>query len=55
MTRRRYIESLGVRVCLRIATAFVLVFLYVPLIVIVLYAFNSARAQGWPIDEYSTK
>jgi putative spermidine/putrescine transport system permease protein len=34
---------------LRLGTAFALVFLYFPLAVIALYAFNSARVQKWPI------
>jgi putative spermidine/putrescine transport system permease protein len=32
-----------------------LVFLYVPLLVIVLYAFNSSVAQAWPIPGLSTR
>src|SRR4249919_270706 len=43
------------RTLLRIATGVVLVFLYVPLVVIGLYAFNAQRIQVWPIQEYSTK
>jgi len=33
---------------LRLGTAVTLVFLYVPLIVVALYAFNSTRVQKWP-------
>ena len=40
---------------LRIATAAGLAFLYVPIGVIILYAFNAQRVQAWPIQEYSTK
>ena len=43
------------RILLRIATGAVLVFLYVPLLTIGLYAFNAQRIQVWPIQEYSTK
>ena len=43
------------RILLRIATGVVLVFLYVPLVIIGLYAFNAQRIQVWPIQEYSTK
>ena len=32
-----------------------LVFLYVPLAIIVLYAFNDSVAQAWPIQEFTTK
>jgi putative spermidine/putrescine transport system permease protein len=43
------------RILLRIATGLTLVFLYVPIGIIVLYAFNAQRVQVWPIQEYSTK
>ena len=43
------------RILLRVATGATLVFLYVPLIVIALYAFNDSRIQAWPIQEFSTK
>ncbi len=35
---------------LRAATAVTLVFVYAPLVIIALYAFNSSRIQTWPID-----
>jgi putative spermidine/putrescine transport system permease protein len=37
------------RVLLRLATGAVLVFIYVPLLIIALYAFNERRTQQWPI------
>ena len=37
------------KLALRIATGFVLAFIYVPIAVIVLYAFNENRTQRWPI------
>jgi putative spermidine/putrescine transport system permease protein len=37
-----------------IATVAVLVFLYLPILTIVLYAFNADRGQGWPITEFTT-
>ena len=43
------------RVLLRVATGLTLGFLYLPLFVIGLYAFNAQRVQVWPIQEYSTK
>jgi putative spermidine/putrescine transport system permease protein len=49
------IEPRGVRVAARLATIGVLAFLYVPLFVIVLYAFNPVRAQSWPIAGLSTR
>jgi putative spermidine/putrescine transport system permease protein len=41
--------SPAVRALLRLATALTLAFIYVPLIVIALYAFNERRIQTWPI------
>ena len=40
---------------MRIACAGVLAFLYIPIIIIVLYAFNPVRAQSWPIAGITTK
>ena len=47
--------SAGTRTLLRIGTAVTLAFLYVPLIVIGLYAFNGQTVQRWPIQEWSLK
>jgi putative spermidine/putrescine transport system permease protein len=41
--------SRGIRTLLRIATAVTLAFIYLPLAVIALYAFNERRTQTWPI------
>ena len=40
----------GMRWVLRIGTGITLAFIYIPLIVIVIYAFNESRSQAWPID-----
>jgi putative spermidine/putrescine transport system permease protein len=40
---------------LRIGAGVTLAFIYAPLVVIVLYAFNENVTQGWPIDNFSTK
>ena len=48
-------ESLAARILLRLGAAATLVFLYIPLVVIGLYAFNANVTQGWPIQDYSTK
>jgi putative spermidine/putrescine transport system permease protein len=42
--------SNGTRWALRIGTLITLTFIYVPLVVIAIYAFNSSRSQSWPID-----
>ena len=41
-------ESRLARVLLRVASGGVVAFLYLPLLVIVLYAFNPSRIQAWP-------
>jgi putative spermidine/putrescine transport system permease protein len=38
-----------------LATIGILVFLYLPILTIVLYAFNADRAQTWPIEAFTTK
>ena len=43
------------RIGLRVATAVVLAFLYVPLIVILVLSFSSSRAFIWPPPGFSTK
>jgi putative spermidine/putrescine transport system permease protein len=40
---------------LRGGTALTLAFIYAPLVVIFLYAFNSSRIQSWPIDGLTLK
>jgi putative spermidine/putrescine transport system permease protein len=43
------VEPKGLRVALRIWVAVVLAFLFVPIVLIVLYAFNSSNIESWPI------
>jgi putative spermidine/putrescine transport system permease protein len=49
------VESLSTRILLRLGALATLAFLYVPLFVIGLYAFNEQVTQGWPIQDFSTK
>jgi putative spermidine/putrescine transport system permease protein len=42
------IESRAVRVALRTASALVLIFLYLPLVILAIYAFNPSRIMAWP-------
>jgi putative spermidine/putrescine transport system permease protein len=49
------VETRLTRYLLRGAVALTLGFIYVPLIVIGLYAFNESVTQGWPIESFSTK
>jgi putative spermidine/putrescine transport system permease protein len=48
-------ESRGTRVALRVWVGLVLAFLYVPIALICLYAFNKSNVQSWPIDGLTTK
>ena len=43
------------RVALRIWTALVLFFLWAPLVLIGIYAFNKSNVQSWPIPGFTTK
>jgi putative spermidine/putrescine transport system permease protein len=45
--------SNGTRWALRIGTAITLAFIYVPLVVIAVYAFNESRSQSWPIEGFT--
>jgi putative spermidine/putrescine transport system permease protein len=47
-------ESTGLRVALRIWVVLVLAFLFVPIALIVLYAFNRANIESWPISSFTT-
>jgi putative spermidine/putrescine transport system permease protein len=44
-----------VQVLIRLWVALVLVFLFVPIIIVLVYAFNSSNVQSWPIAGFSTK
>jgi putative spermidine/putrescine transport system permease protein len=48
-------ESRAVRWLLRLWVVGVLLFLFVPIAIIVLYAFNGSNIETWPITSYSTK
>jgi putative spermidine/putrescine transport system permease protein len=55
VSRARAIEPRSVQVGMAVVTGLVLLFLYVPLLVIMLYAFNPARSQAWPLSGLSTR
>jgi putative spermidine/putrescine transport system permease protein len=46
--------SRATRVCLGVWTFLVIAFLWFPLVVIGMYAFNASRIQTWPISDWST-
>jgi putative spermidine/putrescine transport system permease protein len=49
------VESRGTRIALGVWVALVLAFLYVPIAVICLYAFNKSNVQSWPLAGLTTK
>jgi len=48
------VESRATRILLRLATWFVLAFLYLPLVIVMVYAFNESRSQNWPPSGFTT-
>src|SRR5258708_9343087 len=48
-------ETRGTRIGLGVWVVLVLAFLYIPIVVICLYAFNSSNVQSWPIAGLTTK
>ncbi len=48
-------ETLGTRIALRIWTGLIVLFLFTPIAIIFVYAFNSSNVQSWPIAGFSTK
>ena len=48
-------ESWRTRLALRTWTAAVVLFLWVPLLLIMVYAFNESNVQSWPIPGFTTK
>ena len=46
-------ESSWLRAVLRVWVALVLAFLFIPIVLIVLYAFNSSNIESWPIAGFS--
>jgi len=48
-------ENRATRVVLGSWTAAILLFLFIPIAIICVYAFNPSNVQGWPLDGLSTK
>ena len=48
-------SGVAARMGLRLAAAGVIAFLHLPILVILLFAFNGDRGQSWPIREFTTK
>jgi len=48
-------ESRPVRILLRLGSLLVLAFLYLPIVVLAIYAFNPSRLQAWPPTGFTLK
>ena len=48
-------ESRAAKVLIRFGAAIALLFLYVPLFIVIVYAFNDSVGQKWPIEDYTTR
>ncbi len=48
-------ESRFARFLIRFGAIFAMLFLYLPLVIVVLYAFNNSVGQKWPITSFTTK
>jgi putative spermidine/putrescine transport system permease protein len=46
-------ETRGTRIALAVCTGLVVVFLWIPLVIIALYAFNESQIQSWPITNWT--
>src|SRR5215472_379525 len=46
-------ESRGLRAALRIWVVVVLAFLFIPIVLIVVYAFNKSNIESWPISSFT--
>lgn len=48
-------ESRGARVLIRVMSALTLAFIYIPLAVVILYAFSASVGFRWPIESFTTR
>ena len=49
------VESRGVRIALRVLTGVVLTFLYLPLVLVLISAFNDSAFMAWPPEKFSLR
>jgi putative spermidine/putrescine transport system permease protein len=49
------VEAVGTRIFLRVWAALVLLFLFTPIVLIFVYAFNTSNIQSWPIPGLTLK
>jgi len=48
-------EGFWTRMLLRLWVALILAFLFTPIVLIFVYAFNTSNIQSWPIPGFTTK
>ena len=48
-------EGFWTRLALRIWVVLILLFLFIPILLILLYAFNSSNIEDWPLPGLTTK
>jgi len=48
-------ESRSGRIAIRVFSWLVISFIYVPLLIVAMYAFSGSVGQKWPIEEYTTR
>jgi putative spermidine/putrescine transport system permease protein len=48
-------ESRSGRIAIRVYSLLVIAFIYVPLLIVAMYAFSGSVGQKWPIEEYTTR
>ena len=53
--REPLMETRGTRIGLGVWALLVVAFLWIPLLIMAVYAFNSSNVQSWPIPGFSTK
>src|SRR5262249_25615112 len=53
--RGAVVETRATRMGLWMWTTLVVLFLHIPIVIIILYAFSASQVQSWPITEWSTK
>jgi putative spermidine/putrescine transport system permease protein len=47
------VSARSTRISLGVCSALVIAFLWIPLVIIALYAFNGSNIQGWPIENWT--
>ena len=48
-------ESRTARILIKLGSLLGILFLWVPLVIVAIYAFNASIGQKWPIEHFTTK